>query len=66
MSQLLASLGSGSGFLDSLEGPLAVDTLDALDNGICHDGDGGIAYHAVRLVAPQVPHGQTSLLVADV
>ena len=66
MAKLFAPFGVGCCLLDGLKGMFAVEALDALDDGVGHDGYGRIAYHAVGLITPKMPYGEVALLVADV
>ena len=65
-AQAVAPVGIHGRLTDRLEGLFAVEAPDALHDGVRHRYDARVAHHAVRLVAPQVPHREPSLLVGDV
>ncbi len=44
----------------------AVNAREALDDSVGYGDDSGVAYHAVGLVAPEMPYRQASLLAAYV
>ena len=64
-AQAVAPVGIHGRLTDRLEGLFAVEASDALHDGIRHRYDARVAHHAVRLVAPQVPHRKAALLVGD-
>ena len=65
-AQAVAPVGIHGRLTDRLEGLFAVEAPDALHDGVRHRYDARVAHHAVRLVAPQVPYREPSLLVGDV
>ena len=65
-AQAVAPVGVHGRLTDRLEGLFAVEAPDALHDGVRHRYDARVAHHAVRLVAPQVPYREPSLLVGDV
>ena len=64
-AQAVAPVGVHGRLTDRLEGLFAVEAPDALHDGVGHNRNARVAHHAVRLVAPQVPHRKPPLLVRD-
>ena len=64
-AQAVAPVGIHGRLTDRLEGLFAVEAPDALHDGVGHNRNARVAHHAVRLVAPQVPHRKPPLLVRD-
>ena len=66
VTETLTTLGVGCGLLDGFECLLGIKAFEALDDTVGYYGDGGVAYHTIGLIAPEVPYGEVALLVADV
>ena len=64
-AQAVAPVGIHGRLTDRLESLFAVEAPDALHDGVRHRYDARVAHHAVRLVAPQMPHRKAALLVGN-